>query len=85
MVNQLSSFPNTILNLDDRPNLSAEDMKQALQQDVSVLWAKCMEIISSLNAKVDGSMGIYIGNDTPASVAADLSVGDVYLYAPDLP
>ena len=42
MVNQLSSFPNTILNLEDRPNLSAEDMMQALQRNVSVVWEKCV-------------------------------------------
>lgn len=88
MVNQLSSFPNTILNLDDRPNLSAEDMKQALQQDVSVLWDKCVEVIEALNKKMDGAEDVgklYVGNTVPSSVAASLDLGDIYLYVPDLP
>lgn len=49
-VEQLPSFPNTIANLDDKPNLSATDTKQALQQDVSVLWNKCLEVIEALNS-----------------------------------
>ena len=48
-VTQLGSFPNTIRNLDDRPNLSADAMKQALQQDCSTLWQKVIEVISDLN------------------------------------
>ena len=47
MIQQLSSFPNTIKNLDDKPNLSADSMKQALQQDCSVLWQKVIEIIAA--------------------------------------
>lgn len=99
-VQQLGSFPNTIRNLDDKPNLSADAMKQALQQDVSVLWNKCLEIINDLNiprpvslggtggtTKQTGreGLGIYVGNTAPASVAASLATGDIYLYVPDLP
>lgn len=89
-VDQLSSFPNTILNLDDKPNLSAQNMKQALQQDVSDLWNKTIEVIDALNEKADGpinknSVGIYVGNTSPASVVSLLNDGDIYLYVPDLP
>jgi hypothetical protein len=99
-VQQLGSFPNTIRNLDDKPNLSADAMKQALQQDVSTLWQKCIEIIGALNSvrtvgeggtggttKQTGreGLGIYVGNTAPASVAASLDPGDIYLYVPDLP
>ena len=48
-VEQLPSFPNTIANLDDKPNLSATDMKQALQQDVSELWNRAQEMIEAIN------------------------------------
>ena len=103
-VEQLSSFPNTIANLDDKPNLSATDMKEALQQDCSELWGKCIEIISALNDNdttpravayggtggttkdtARNGIGIYYGNTAPDSMAASLSTGDIYLYAPDLP
>ena len=99
-VQQLSSFPNTIRNLDDKPNLSADMMKQALQQDCSVLWQKTIEIIDDLNGvrpvslggtggttKQTGreGLGIYVGNTAPSSIAATLQTGDIYLYAPDLP
>ncbi len=99
-VQQLGSFPNTIRNLDDKPNLSADAMKQALQQDVSALWNKTIEIITALNAtrtvseggtggttKKTGreGLGVYVGNDTPSSVAESLETGDIYLYVPDLP
>ena len=99
-VQQLSSFPNTIRNLDDKPNLSADMMKQALQQDCSVLWQKTIEVIDDLNGvrpvSVGGTggntkqtgregLGIYVGNASPASMVDTLEVGDIYLYAPDLP
>lgn len=89
-VEQLGSFPNTILNLDDKPNLSAQAMKQALQEDVSQLWGKTVEVIDALNEKPDGpinknSIGIYIGNSSPESVVSILNEGDIYLYVPDLP
>lgn len=99
-VQQLGSFPNTIRNLDDKPNLSADSMKQALQQDCSTLWQKCIEIITALNSvrsvaeggtggttKQTGreGLGVYVGNTAPSSIAATLQTGDIYLYAPDLP
>lgn len=89
-VEQLGNFPNTILNLDDKPNLSAQAMKQALQEDVSQLWGKTVEVIDALNGKADGpinknSIGIYIGNSSPESVVSILNEGDIYLYVPDLP
>ena len=99
-VTQLSSFPNTIRNLDDKPNLDADSMKQALQQDVSVLWQKTVEVIDDLNGvrpvSTGGTggttkptarqgIGIYVGNASPASMVSTLEVGDIYLYAPDLP
>ena len=84
-VQQLGSFPNTIRNLDDKPNLSPDEMKQALQQDVSVLWNKTIEIIGALNSIGRESLGIYVGNTAPASIAASLQTGDIYLYVPDLP
>ena len=99
-VTQLSSFPNTIRNLDDKPNLDADSMKQALQQDCSVLWQKGIEIIDALNGVREVSeggtggntkqtarqgLGIYVGNASPASMVSTLEVGDIYLYAPDLP
>ncbi len=99
-VTQLGNFPNTIRNLDDKPNLSADAMKQALQQNVSVLWNKTIEVINALNStrtvaeggtggttKQTGreGLGVYVGNDTPSSVAASLETGDIYLYVPDLP
>lgn len=99
MIQQLGNFPNTIRNLDDKPNLSADAMKQALQQDVSVLWQKVIDIITYLNAPIPVTnggtggttkqtgregIGIYLGNDSPSSVASTLQAGDIYLYVPDL-
>ena len=90
IVEQLGNFPNTILNLDDKPNLAPHAMKQALQEDVSQLWGKTVEIIDAVNSKADGpitknSIGIYIGNSSPESVVSILNEGDIYLYVPDLP
>lgn len=99
MIQQLGNFPNTIRNLDDKPNLSADAMKQALQQDVSVLWQKVIDIITYLNSPIPVTnggtggttkqtgregIGIYLGNESPSSVAASLQAGDIYLYVPDL-
>lgn len=84
-VSQLGNFPNTIRKLDDKPNLSADSMKQALQADVQTLWNKAIEIINALNLKGEFTGAIYVGNTTPASVAAQLNIGDIYLYVPDLP
>lgn len=84
-VQQLPSFPNTIRNLDDKPNLSPDAMKQALQQDCSTLWNKTIEVIGALNGISRESLGIYVGNTAPASVASTLATGDIYLYVPDLP
>ena len=58
-VEQLGNFPNTITNLDDKPNLSADAMKEALQHDVSELWNKCIELIAAFND----------GETTPRAVA----------------
>ena len=60
-VAQLDSFPNTIANLDDKPNLSAGDMKQALQQDTSELWNKVVEVIDDLNGKADSPVPVTSG------------------------
>ena len=84
-VSQLPNFPNTIRNLDDKPGLSADAMKQALQADVQTLWGKTVEIIGSLNTKGEFANAIYVGKATPSSMASSLNTGDVYLYAPDLP
>lgn len=100
MVQQLGSFPNTIANLDDKPNLAAQAMKEALQRDCALLWNKVIEIIGDLNGirpvsegGTGGStkptaregIGIYAGNVSPASMASSLETGDIYLYVPDLP
>lgn len=69
-VSQLPSFPNTILNLDDKPNLSAQNMKEALQRDTAALWQKCIEVIASLNSKTDES--------EKASVVNASSTNDTY-------
>ena len=60
-VTQLGSFPNTIANLDDKPNLSAANMKQALQQDVSELWQKTIEVIDDLNGKAPSPVPVTDG------------------------
>lgn len=73
---QLPSFPNTILNLDDKPNLSAQHMKEALQADVSTLWQKVVELIESSNTKTDASDKVTVVNSssTNASYPSALAV-----------
>lgn len=60
-IQQLPSFPNTIKNLDDKPNLSATAMKQALQQDTSTLWQKTIEVIAAVNDKADTPVAVADG------------------------
>jgi len=60
-VEQLSSFPNTIANLDDKPNLSATDMKEALQQDCAALWNKTIEVIDALNTNDSATLDVSHG------------------------
>lgn len=53
-IDNLGTFPNTIANLEDKPNLAAQAMKEALQQDVKSLWNKVKEdVIPNLNNKED--------------------------------
>lgn len=49
-VPSLGAFPNTIANLPDRPNLGPQQMKEALQADLSVLWPYVQQLISAVNA-----------------------------------
>ena len=76
----LGDFPSTIANLPDRPNLSADKMKEALQQDLAYLWPFVQQLINEVNRSP-----VKVGNDLPSAVASQLSVGDVYIYVPDLP
>jgi hypothetical protein len=48
-ISNLGNFPHTIGNLDDRPNLTAAQMKAALEKDVMSLWAKLAEAIPYIN------------------------------------
>lgn len=51
-IDNLGNFPNTIANLEDKPNLAAQAMKEALQQDVKSLWNKVKtDVIPTLNNK----------------------------------
>lgn len=45
----LGNFPHTVGNLDDRPNLNAQQMKAAFEKDVMTLWAKLAECIPHIN------------------------------------
>lgn len=103
----LGSFPNTIGNLPDKPNLGPTQMKNALQADVQTLWPYVQKVINEVNGisgfatlpltvenggtnatnKSDAreNLGIKAGKATPSSVASSLSVGDIYVYVPDLP
>ena len=103
----LGSFPNTIANLDDHPNLGPQQMKEALQADVAALWPYVQQLINTVNgisgladlpvsvanggtgatskSNARTNLGITVGNSTPTSVAGNLSVGDIYVYVPDLP
>ena len=49
-ISTLGAFPNTIANLPDRPNLSAQNMKEALQADVETLWPYVQALITAVNA-----------------------------------
>lgn len=80
-VSQLGSFPDTIANLPDQPNMSAQNLKDALQADCETLWNKTKDIITDLNSRPT----IVVDKILPATKAASLSVGDVYIYCPDLP
>lgn len=48
-VSPLGAFPNTIANLPDRPNLGPQQMKEALQQDISTLWPVVQQLINEVN------------------------------------
>jgi hypothetical protein len=49
-IENLDVFPHTVGGLDDKPNLSAEQMKAAFEADCNALWDKVMEMIPELNA-----------------------------------
>ena len=49
-ISALGDFPNTIANLNDKPNLPAQRMKESLQDDVNTLWSKVAEIIPVINS-----------------------------------
>lgn len=50
-IENLETFPGTISNLPDKPNLSGEDMKAKLEKDCKDLWNKMREVIPELNNK----------------------------------
>ena len=45
----LGAFPGTIGKLNNRPNLGPEQMKEALQKDLAVLWGATQAIIAEIN------------------------------------
>ena len=45
----LGSFPHTVGNLDDRPNLTGAQMKAAFEKDVMTLWGRLAEAIPMIN------------------------------------
>lgn len=51
-ISNLPVFPHTIGNLDDRPNLPADEMKAKFEQDCMELWNKVREVIPDLNARL---------------------------------
>lgn len=50
-ITNLPVFPHTVGNLDDKPNLPADEMKAKFEHDCMTLWAKLREAIPELNAK----------------------------------
>lgn len=50
-ISNLPIFPHTIGNLDDDPNLPADEMKAALERDCMEMWEKLREVIPELNSK----------------------------------
>jgi hypothetical protein len=46
----LGTFPNTIANLPDRPNLGPQQMKEALQADIATAWPYIQALITEVNA-----------------------------------
>ena len=60
----LGTFPHTIGNLDDRPNLTAAQMKAALEQDVMTLWGRLAEAIPMINDILPASRLVDIVNSS---------------------
>lgn len=60
----LGNFPHTIGNLDDRPNLTAEQMKEKFEHDVMTLWATLAECIPSINDILPASRLVDIVNSS---------------------
>lgn len=60
----LGNFPHTIGNLDDRPNLTAAQMKAAFEQDVMTLWGRLAEAIPYINDMLPASKLVDIVNSS---------------------
>lgn len=63
-ISNLGNFPHTIGNLDDRPNLTAAQMKAAFEQDVMTLWAKLAQAIPYINDILPASKLVDVVNNT---------------------
>jgi len=76
-VSQLPEFPATIENLPDKPNLSAQNMKAAFDQDLRLLYQKVVEIIDAVNGKADTPVSVSdggTGGTTPQSAREGIGV-----------
>lgn len=79
-VPSLGAFPNTIANLPDRPNLSAQRMKEALQDDVKTLWEHTADLTDEYNSSfVSAPLPLAVnkggtGATTPANARNNLGI-----------
>lgn len=61
-IENLGRFPHTIGNLDDRPNMTGQQLKSKLEQDVMTLWAKLVEVVPYVNEIIPVSRLVDIVN-----------------------
>lgn len=61
-ISNLGNFPHTIGNLDDRPNLTAAELKAKLEKDVMTVWNTLAEAIPLINDILPASRLVDIVN-----------------------
>ena len=81
-VPSLGAFPNTIANLADRPNLSAQRMKEALQEDVKTLWEHTADLTDEYNSSLlAADLPLSIDNGGTGATTAGGARNNLGIYA----
>lgn len=78
----LGSFPNTIANLPDKPNMSGTPMKAALQADVKTLWEFNMALLAELATSIAAvSLPVSVANGGTGGTTKPTAREGIGIYA----